>query len=140
MFWPIPVAGSDRARERIGVGVSLEFEVDDIQHLADTLLSRRAADAIGRGKKFQILHHRHVVVDTKKIGHVADKSADFFWCRVHAVAANIGFAIRRLQQRGDDTHRCGLSRTIGTDEAKEIASGQIEINALDGKGVPILFR
>ncbi len=68
------------ARERIGVCVSLEIQIDDLQHFIAAFASLDTVNAIGGGKEFEILNDRHVVVNTEEVRHVTDQATDLLGC------------------------------------------------------------
>jgi len=127
------------ARERVRIGVALEVEIDDFEHLVASSAPLRAANPISRRKELQILDHLHVVVHAKEVGHVADEPANLLGLGIDRIAADVRFAPGRVEQRGDDPHRRGLARAVGTDEAEAIPLVQREIDVSDGERVAVLL-
>ncbi len=127
------------AAEGVGISVALKIEIDEVELFVADLPTLGAVDAVGGGEEFEVLDNLHVVINAEEIGHVADEAADFLGVAIDRVAADIGLAVSRVEQRGQDFHRGRFARAVGTDEAKQIPRGQIELDGLDGVEVAVFF-
>ena len=56
------------------------------------------------------------------------------------MAADVRLAPRWVEQRRQDLHRRRFARSIGSDKAKQVTRGQIELNGLNGELLAIFFR
>lgn len=128
------------ARERVSVRIAFEVEVDDLEHFVATLATGWALDAVCRGEELQVLDDGHVIIYAEEVRHVAHQSPNLFGVGVDRVVTDVGFSVRRCQQRGDDAHRGGLARAVGTDEAEEVPLLQFQVDPADGVHVAIFFR
>ncbi|MFT5300580.1 MAG: hypothetical protein ACI814_001359, partial [Mariniblastus sp.] len=88
-------------------------------------------DAVGGGKKLKVFDDFHIIVDAKKVRHVADQPPDFLGLTVDRMIANVGFAPRRFGKRRDDSHRGGFAGAVGANEPKQVPLLEIEFDAFD---------
>ncbi len=96
-------------------------------------------DAIRGCKELEVFNHRHVVVDTEKVGHESDEFADLLGMRVDGMATDIGFSIGGCQERCDDAHGCRFAGTVGTDEAEKVPFLQVQVDLSDRVHVAVFF-
>ena len=127
------------AREAGNQLVAFVAKVDEFENFVADSTAIRAFDAVGSGKEFEVLDDFHIVVDAKKVGHVADDAADFFRLGVDRIAANVGLAPGWVEQRRENTHRGGLARAIGANKTKHVALVELEFNLMDGVQVAVFF-
>src|SRR5690606_7276667 len=97
-------------------GFALVGQVDQLEHAFAYLPTLGASNAVGGSEELEVLHHLHVVVDAKEVGHVADHAANLFGVRVDRVARDVRFAPRGVQQRREDAHGGRLAGTVGANK------------------------
>src|SRR5438876_447960 len=71
-------------------------------------------------------------VEGRSLHRQAQPSPDVGWMRPDIESRDAGDAARRPQQRGQDTDRRGLARTVGAEKAEELPRLNAEGNAVDG--------
>ena len=71
-------------------------------------------------------------VGAKRVGHPAHEPTDRPWVVDHIVAIDDDTSRRRLVERGHDSHRGRLTRTVGADEAYDPTAGNREREIADG--------
>src|SRR5438876_7919277 len=73
-------------------------------------------------------------VEGRSLHRQAQSSPDVGWMRPDIESRDAGDAARRPQQRGQDTDRRGLARTVGAEKAEELPRLNAEGDAVDGAG------
>ena len=106
------------ARKAIDEIVALVGQVEQLQHIANDLLSSIAGDLIRHGEEIQKLPDFHAVVNAEIVGHVADAAAHAERITRHTVAIDRAFATRGLEQRGQEADRGAFAGAVGADEAE----------------------
>src|SRR5439155_11770901 len=71
-------------------------------------------------------------VEGRSLRRQAQSSPDVGWMRPDIESRDAGDAARRPQQRGQDSNRRGLARTVGAEKAEELARVDAEGDAVDG--------
>ncbi len=127
------------ATERVDHRVALEAHVDQVELLLADLPPAGAVDAVGGGEEFEVLDDGHVVVHAEEVGHVADQPPDLLRMRVDALAADVGFAVVGLKQRGDHPHRGRLARAVRADESEDVAFLERKVDLVRGDQVAVAF-
>src|SRR3989441_10020546 len=85
--------------------------------------SGAARHALQLGDEAQVAGHRHVVVEGRALGQVADAAADLARLREDIEALDPDRAAGRRQEAGDDAHGGGLAGAVGAEEAEDLPGG-----------------
>ena len=128
------------ARECVCVCVALKIEVDDFEHFLASASSSVSSDPIGCRKELEVFNHLHVVVHAEEIGHVTDEPSDFLGVSVDRMPADVRFAPRRLQERGDDSHRRRFTGSIGPNKPEQVAFIELQVDRSNGEHVAVFLR
>src|SRR6185503_7138236 len=83
---------------------------------------------------------RHVFVDAEEVGDVADLPPDVLRLAVDRVAADVGLAARRAEERGQDLHGRRFSGAVGPYEPVDVALVDDEVQLVDGDEVLVDLR
>jgi hypothetical protein len=120
------------ARQRLDVRIALAGEVDEVEQVADHPPPVRGRDAIAAPEEVEVLPDLHVVIDAERIRHEPEDAADLVGVPDHRVAADLGLAGARFQQRGQDPQRGRLPGAVGPHETEDLARLDREVDAGHG--------
>ena len=104
----LPVALGQVADHR----VSLVGNAGLFHGVVDPAVESRAGHAFDLGDKAQIGVYRHIVVERRLLGQIADALAHLHGLFDNVETSDLGFALRRRQITGKYAHRRGLARAI----------------------------
>ena len=128
------------AGKRVGECIAFEVQVHDVQAFGRRPAALGTANPIRGRKELEVLDHLHIVVDAEKVGHVTHQAANLFGFGVDRIPAHVRLAPSRIQQGGDDAHGGCLASAIGTDETKQVALVQFQVDRADGIEIAVSFR
>ena len=94
-----------------------------------------AAQVVRPGEKVEVFVDRHVAVRGQGVGHEADVAAGLLRIVDQRHAVDVRVAVGRIVERGQDAHRRGLAGAVGTDEAEDVAGGELERDVVDRLGL-----
>ena len=124
----------------------VEYPIDAGEFLdrGDRVRSFAALQTVGPGVEIQILMHCDVIVRREGIGDVADVPTGDLRLFAYGDSVDEDVASVGLLQRGDDSHRRGLSRAVRTHKAVDVARIEGEGNVVHrlrlAKGLGQAFR
>ena len=107
--------------------------------VVDSAVESRAGHALDFGYKAQIGVYRHIVVERRLFGQIADALAHLHRFFDDVETSDFGFALRRRQITGKYAHRRGLARAIRPEETEDDALVNIEGHILHGDDISVVF-
>ena len=114
-------------------------QIQQGQNVVDHLLAPHAGNLVRHREEIQEFPDLHPVVHAEIVGHIAHAAPHVQRLLADAKAVDRAIARRGLEQRGQKTDRRALAGAVGPDEAKQLARRDLEIQALDGGEVVVLF-
>ena len=99
----------------------------------------RVGHALDFGHEAQIGVYRHIVVERRLLGQVADALAHLHGFFDDVETSDSGFALRRRQITGKHAHRRGLARAIRAEKPENDALVNVEGHILHGDDISVVF-
>ena len=94
---------------------------------------------IGGREKVQILPNPNIVIQSERIGHVAEQGTHGERIFHHINAINLNAPGGRRDERRDHFDSCGFARAVRPDKAEDVAAVQGQVRAFDGDERPVDF-
>ena len=118
------------ARHRAGQLLAAVAEMVTLDHLVHALHGELARQIVHGGEKLQVLLHRQVFVQRELLRHVADALLQRLGLFGNAQAQHFHFARARRQQAAEHAQRGGFARTIGAEEAIDLAARHHQVHVV----------
>ena len=117
-------------REGVDALVADRLEEGRLDGLVDCRLDFRSGDAAHLGGEAEEGLHRHVRVERRGLGEVANLRLGFDFVFLDVGPADADGALRRGEITGDHAHGRGLAGAVGTEKSEDLA-------LLDDEGDPV---
>src|SRR6185436_15241602 len=104
-----------------------------LHRLVHARLPRLRRDAFDLGDEAQERLDVHVDVERRGLGNVADPLLHLHRVLEHVEPGDACRPFRGRQVAGEDSHDGGLARTVGSQEAQDLALVDLERDAVDGR-------
>ena len=115
------------SREQARQGVLLVFELRHFQHKIQARGKLFGGDAVDTGEEFDVLFHRHVVVERKFLRHVADAPLDLFRVQADVEASHHGAPGRGSHQAAQHANGGGFPGAIGPQKTEDLTRLHVQI-------------
>jgi hypothetical protein len=110
------------------------------RHFVDAFARLGPADASDFRGEEQVFAHRHLVVERRMIGQVADPGAHVVGVVDHVETIDPHAARRRKKVAGEDAQRGRLARTVQAEQADNFALGDGERQRTDRLAIAVVLR
>ena len=94
-------------------------------------------DALQLADKIQVLGDFHLRVERRSFGQVADAPFHLHGVFQHVKTGDVGRALRRRQEAGEDAHGGGLPGAVGAEEADDLAFFHLEGDVVHGDSASV---
>ncbi len=105
---------------------------DHLHHLAHAAVDELARHAVELGVQAQVLLGRQVPVERRLLEDQADVAADVVAFGEHVVSGHERRAAAGTHERAQHPDRRRLARSVGAQEAEDLAAGDLEVDAPHG--------
>jgi hypothetical protein len=124
-------------RELLDALLGVLGDAEALDPLARRVLRGGLVAAVQLGEVAQVAIDAHLRIQPALLGHVAEQALLLAGdgCPVPQHLAGVG-----LEHAEGDAHRRGLARAVGTDEADDVAVGNLERQAVQRDGLPVAAR
>lgn len=115
------------AAEGADEGALFVRQSDEFEHVFDGVFALFGGDFVAGAEEVEVFGDFHVFVNAKEVGHVADEVTDGVGVASDVVAEDFGAAFTGGEEGGKDAERGGFAGAVGSDEAEEVASVDLQV-------------
>ena len=123
------------AREGVDPVVAPVGEVDELEHLVDTLAERPPAQPVEAAEEVEVLASGEIGIERDVLGHVADALAAGRRS-VSTSTSSTRDDARRVQQAAHHADRRGLPRAVRPEQPVRLTRRDVEAHVVDGDASP----